>query len=310
MSRLWAITSYFNPSRYARRRLAYRNFRQSLELPLLVVEHGHQDQLDLTEGDAEILRQVAGGDSMWQKERLLNIALESLPPECDQVAWLDCDILFSDYDWVRDLDVRLESARLVQLFTTVNYLGRGWAPGKALERFVERRRPSIASGVCTSLPASVALPHPSPAERPGTYVNGFAWAATREFISRHGFFDACIVGGGDRAIICAAYGCYSHIFEWHRMNEAQRSYYREWAEPFYKDCQGAVAAMEGDIYHQWHGDASDRGLSLRHVGLRPFDFNPYSDIAVDRSGCWRWNTDKPELHRYVRDYFSSRKEDG
>ena len=35
-----------------------------------------------------------------------------------------------------------------------------------------------------------------------------------------------------------------------------------------------------------------------------------ADIAIAETGCWRWATDKPDLHRYVRDYFAARKEDG
>ncbi len=44
--------------------------------------------------------------------------------------------------------------------------------------------------------------------------------------------------------------------------------------------------------------------------LAEFSFDPYLDIACEACGCWRWNTDKPVLHAYVRNYFASRNEDG
>jgi hypothetical protein len=44
--------------------------------------------------------------------------------------------------------------------------------------------------------------------------------------------------------------------------------------------------------------------------LSRFDFDPFHDVALDPSGCWRWNDNKPEMHQYVRGYFESRKEDG
>jgi hypothetical protein len=41
-----------------------------------------------------------------------------------------------------------------------------------------------------------------------------------------------------------------------------------------------------------------------------FQFDPFEDIAIDCQGVWRWNSDKREMHDYVRDYFASRMEDG
>ena len=48
---------------------------------------------DLSEGDADILIQLRGRDVMWQKERLLNLALRALPDECRKVVWVDCDVI-------------------------------------------------------------------------------------------------------------------------------------------------------------------------------------------------------------------------
>ncbi len=307
---LWAITCYFNPAGYNRRRLAFDVFRQALDIPLMVVEQNLIGGPELNSSSAEIVLQASGGDAMWQKERLLNIAFDALPPECDQVAWLDCDILFEDRNWIQSLESKLGEVPLVQLFREVKYLDPRWEPGSAMEEYVERIRPSIVSGISSGLAATEALEAPSPDQRPGTYANGMAWAANREFIEKHGFYDACIIGGGDRAITCAAYGCFSHIFEWHRMNEAQQAYYLQWAIPFYQECQGRAAYLDMDIYHQWHGKASDRGLSSRHEGLRPFDFDPFSDIEISKGGCWRWISRKPNMHHYFSQYFNTRLEDG
>jgi hypothetical protein len=38
--------------------------------------------------------------------------------------------------------------------------------------------------------------------------------------------------------------------------------------------------------------------------------DPFTDIALDPHGCWRWNSDKRELHTFVRRYFESRNEVG
>jgi hypothetical protein len=68
--------------------------------------------------------------------------------------------------------------------------------------------------------------------------------------------------------------------------------------------------VAGDIYHLWHGELRDRGYLPRHAILAEHRFDPYRDITLDGNGCWRWSSDKPELHAAVEDYFRQRREDG
>ena len=39
-------------------------------------------------------------------------------------------------------------------------------------------------------------------------------------------------------------------------------------------------------------------------------FDPERDIAIDEHGSLRWSSDKPALHRAVREYFEGRREAG
>lgn len=57
-------------------------------------------------------------------------------------------------------------------------------------------------------------------------------------------------------------------------------------------------------------DGDDRLYVDRHVGFRRFAFDPFEDLAIDAQGCWRWNTPKEDMHRYVQAYFAARNEDG
>ena len=41
-----------------------------------------------------------------------------------------------------------------------------------------------------------------------------------------------------------------------------------------------------------------------------FQFDPYEDIVLTEQGVWRWATDKPEMHAYLRENFALRREDG
>ncbi len=125
-----------------------------------------------------------------------------------------------------------------------------------------------------------------------------------------GLYDACILGTGDRAILCAAMGEIDHGVASVRMTPAHEAHYRRWAVRFAAAIGGRAGSIDGRVYHLWHGDLADRRYGERHEALRRFDFDPAADIAVDASGCWRWTSAKPELHEYVRRYFETRREDG
>jgi hypothetical protein len=64
------------------------------------------------------------------------------------------------------------------------------------------------------------------------------------------------------------------------------------------------------VFHLWHGEFTDRKYLSRHEMLNQFNFDPYLDIIFDDESCWQWNSDKKELHKYLKSYFSCRKEDG
>jgi hypothetical protein len=305
----WAVTSYFNPLHYESRLVNYRIFRDRLQIPLVTVELGYGPIFELQPGDAEILVQRRGTAVLWQKERLLNIALQALPASCRNVAWLDCDIFFESAYWVEAAQSLLDRFLLIQLFSRVHNLGRPWAAAEDYHSQIEYTRPSAASTVGSGVPAAVCIGHQFD-RRKGTCSPGFAWAARRELIERHGFFDSCVVGGGDGAMTSAAYYCVDELMQRHHMNERQKQRYVSWAQPYYGSTLGQIGFVDADIYHLWHGDIELRRPRARHEGLRRFEFDPYRDIAFDESFAWRWNSDKSEMHDYIRSYFAARLEDG
>ena len=122
---MWALTTYFNPVRYKRRLSNYRIFRSNLHIPLVTVELSFDGHFELTKNDADVLIQLSGGAVLWQKERLLNIAIKSVPSDVKNIAWLDCDILFKRKDWVEEAERQLnERYNIIQLFSKVIYLNK------------------------------------------------------------------------------------------------------------------------------------------------------------------------------------------
>jgi hypothetical protein len=304
----WAITSYFNPMRYHRRHSNYRTFRKDLKLPLVAVELAYSDDFELQDGDADILLQLRGGSVLWQKERLLNLALQALPKSCRKVAWVDCDIIFRSPAWAEAAHRLLDSVAMVQLFKHVHQLRPDWDPACS-NPSADFLGFSAVFSVSSGMPAADCFGY-NPERRWGAPAVGLAWAARRELLDRHGFYDPCIIGGGDRAMLCGARGFINEIVANHYMNELQRQRLLAWAEPVREHLKADIGFIDGDILHLWHGDFRDRVQRSRHEGLQRFRFDPFSDIAIQENGSWRWNTDKPDLHEYVRGYFSSRREDG
>ncbi len=291
--------------RYQRKLANFRIFRGLLRTPLIAVELSHSFGFELQPGDAEILIQLRGSSVMWQKERLLNLALQALPDDCNNVAWLDCDIIFDASDWADTASSLLERFMLVQPFSQLHRMPREWVPGDGRPPRSELRNSSpllIASG----MPMATCLGSRSEEIKSAP---GCAWAARRKFLEEHQLYDACVIGGADAAILRAAYGHFEDAVRLQSMNSRHREHYYAWASKFYDAVGGKVAFVPGDLFHLWHGTLENRRYSGRFEEFSRFEFDPFEDIAKDREEVWRWNSDKRKMHEYVRDYFASRRED-
>ena len=276
----WAITSYFNPLQYQHRLINYRIFRDRLQIPLITVELGYGPNFELQPGDAEILVQLRGGSVMWQKERLLNIALGSLPIECAKVAWLDCDIIFDAPDWPEIVSSLLDRFMLVQPFTYLYRTPKEWRPTYEQSSKSEVRSSSpflMASG----MPKEICLGRWSEEIKSAP---GCAWATHRELLERHQLYDSCVVGGGDSAILRAAYGYFDEAIRFQHMNEERREHYCVWASKFYDAVHGSVTFAPGNLFHLWHGAQGNRRYRERFQEFSQFEFDPIKDITVDGGG--------------------------
>lgn len=306
---LWAITSYFNPMRYVRRPLNYRIFRSKLRVPLVTVELARERSgFQLAPGDADILLQVTGEDLLWQKERLLNLALAALPRECREVAWLDCDIVIDGDGWASRVRDALAGVPLLQPFARFYDLPPDADPDLPDLGLAQRTGASFARRLAEAGSATEVL-RTSANDPHRDYKLGLAWAARRALLDDHGLYDACILGGGDRALLFAALGRFDLQDKLH-MNERQTAHYLAWARPFFEAVRGVVGHVDATVLHLWHGDRTGRKYRARHAEFARFAFDPFSDIALDEQGCWRWTTKNEEMRAYLRNYFEARREDG
>jgi hypothetical protein len=306
---VWAITCYFNPVGYRSRLANYRVFRKHLPVPLVTVELSYDAGFHLRREDAEILIQLRGGDVLWQKERLLNVALGALPRGCRTVAWLDCDVVFQRSGWPSATDLALDEFTLIQPFGEAHHLGPDACPESSGATPPVYRPDSLARRMIDgTVPTSIFAGQG--ASQRWSYAVGLAWACRRETLEAGGLYDGLIMGSGDKAMAAAAYGYSEDAVRAYRMNRRQARHYRSWARPFFDAVRGRVGFVKGTLWHLWHGDRRYRNYGARYDGFADFEFDPYCDIAVSDDGCWRWSTAKDDLHEHVSRYFRARREDG
>lgn len=301
---LWIVTAYYNPCRYKIKLSNYQTFIESLcnsNLNWLVVECSFGDEPFTLPTSPNVIR-VRARDVMWQKERLLNLAIEHLPDDCAKVAWLDSDILFTNADWAAQTSRLLDHCPIVQPFENVIRLPRG---------------KTSFDGEGDQWKSFSAVYAQSPNEMlSGRFDKhghtGFAWAARRDILTTHGLYDGCVSGSGDHMMAHGFCGdweshCIERIFGG---NTRHRTHFVEWCRRIYKDVRAKVASVPGTLLHLWHGDMNNRRYVLRNQELALFEFDPAADIRVGSTGCWEWNSDKADLHQWAVNYYAQRREDG
>jgi hypothetical protein len=304
--RLWVITAYYNPAGFASRRRNYELFAALLReagIPLLTVECAFGDQpFDLP--DRLDVIKVRGRTPLWQKERLLNLALTYLPRTCDYVVWADCDLVFTNPDWARDTARLLDTVAVAQVFETCNRVPEDY------------RLADAARDVCTSFTKVVGA---DPwILRSGNYAEhghtGYAWAARRELLDRHGLYEHAIAGSADHYMAHAACGDLVSPCGLRMMYKGPRliEHFQAWAEPFAESARGEIGTVPGEVIHLWHGDLKDRRYSERHKDFTQLAFDPYLDLVANpgRPLELRPGRERSELTSWFTSYFAERREDG
>lgn len=302
----WAITSYYNPMGYKSRRVNYEIFAALMRrsgIPLLTVECAFNDQpYDLPE-QLDVVR-VRSQSPIWQKERLLNLAISWLPSACRSVSWHDCDMVYLNKNWAQETVELLEHVGVVQLFQTCNRLPQNFADG------VDMR------DLCTSF-TEVVGKNPEVLKTNCYYDHGhpgYAWAARRDILDRHGLYEHAIVGSADHCMAHAAVGDYYSECAHRPMHKQPRlvEHFYEWAKPFADSVGGRIGTVSGEAMHLWHGDLAHRKYLMRHLEFAEFGVNPFTDIIAipGRPLELRNNGRNAAVIKWFNEYFVDRREDG
>jgi hypothetical protein len=300
----WGITTYFNPAGYSNKIVHLRSFAAKVRkqgLQLLIVEAAFGDQEFILEEElADRILRIRAPDILWLKERLINLGVQSLPPDCDRVAWIDGDIFFGNSDWVSATAEKLQRYAVVQPYSSAYWLNRSVAPDDELL--------TPENSYLTRQGTAFSERWNEGREAIGGHM-GFAWAARRDVFNQCGLYDYCIVGGGDYVAASAMYGLSAFGYLKLVCTPLQRLHVTGWMQRFHAIVRGSVSHVDGSIFHLWHGDRDNRQYVARFKPLIDSEFDPEVDIAPSASGCWQWASNKTSLHEEVYKYFLSRQEE-
>lgn len=312
----WGITSFFNSEKYKNKIENYLIFKQGIKkqgLKIIVVECAFKDApFELTSDDADILIQVRSNSVMWQKERLLNIALQKIPIDCDKIAWLDGDIIFLNNNWVEETSKLLEEYAVCQLFehafrlsekesqAVKNYLGTNFDLDLYLglnERI--RQDSGYESAIYHSLNNKLDI----------RFHNlGFAWAARREIFSEQGFYDKMILGSGDK-IMKNSFSNYK--LDQKFTNTLSKELLKDiniWSTAIFSRVKSNVYYTSGKLLHLYHGHSKNKFHQSRYLMIKKYNFKPKEDLKLNEDECFEWASDKKKLHGFVKKYFNIRND--
>ena len=299
---LCVITSYFNVCGYRALYENYIAFKKSMQdsnIPLLTIECAFNDSPFQLEKEDNVV-QVRSNSIMWQKERLLNIALDKVRHRFAKVAWIDADTFFSNSQWAIETSRLLDEMPIVQPYDTVILLPKdaNHFDGAGAHRI------SFAFDAAVNGVASVR----NSAGKHGH--TGYAWAARTEVLE-HGLFDAAIANGGDHMMAHALLDdcnspCYRQLFF---DDEKSRAYFQTWANSIIPKVHKGVGYVPGAVLHLWHGSMRNRRYHATLERLARFGMDPNVDLKINEQGCWEWNSKRPRLHAFAASYFEQRQDD-
>jgi len=244
-------------------------------------------------------------DELWLKENAINVGVQHLPPDWQQVAWLDGDIHFVRPNWAGECIQKLQHYAFLQMFSHARDVGPNYellpanyphADGIGFVR-------AFTQGVLGK-PAQVPTGNPEQSTYgygAGRMWPGLAWACTRQaWDAVGGLPDFHIWGGGDFVMGHALVGMHKEM-----MRNDLHPNYRKLAYAWYESCERHirrnVGMMDGTVLHHFHGRKSARGYASKHSLLAQIGFDPIRHLKRDYQGLWQLNDLGEDSHIKLRD---------
>jgi hypothetical protein len=232
----------------------------------------------------------------WHKESALNLALATLPPEAEYVAWIDGDLEFQTPDFASKIVAALQQFPIIQPWEhcwDLGPQGQFIQTHTSLAALWRKKKP-----ILTNHKPGYTAAHP-----------GYAWAARRETLEAlGGLFDLAILGAADRNMAMALLGRVNETF-YKDITPELKNALLSWQDKALTACGGRLGVLPGMVLkHFWHGQKAKRGYLSRPEILRRHKYNPVSDTKYNLHRIIEV-VGKPALLHDIELYFMSRDED-
>ena len=270
---------FFNPAKSKRMLMNYLYTIEKLKLakiPYYTLELVFNRQ----EPEIKDAFHVYAKSVMFHKERLCTLLESKIPWYYSKVLFLDADIIFGNPDWYSEVSSALSDHDVVQPFTTAVWM-------------------DITYTKATQIRESVLF-----MDKKKTFDHklhpGFAWAFTRKWFRKVGFFEYGVTGSGDTLSAAAWLGV-----------KFPETYLKPALVPAYKEFdklpKPRITCTSGPVFHLWHGTHVNRKYVDRHVIL-----DGVQDIRKvmrpNWTGVWEFST--KGLSEKLLAYFADRVDDG
>lgn len=319
---LHVVTVISNPVRYRSRYRHYRTFEKHVAdagAVLWTIEAAFADRpFEVTDADEPRDIQIRTRDELWNKESLMNLAANRLPPDAKYIAFIDADFIFSRQDWAQETIQQLQHYQAVQMFSTVAYLNEDCECIRHRFGYLKAYHMFLA-GKFNAFGEANIPPMSGGYYRPGAPwtdcgAPGAAWAFRREALDRlGGLIDVTILGSGDYFMAAALVGMMKRVLP-AGYSDGLKRHLLNWQERAERHVRRNVGIVQGTISHLWHGRLSERGYGIREQILVDYQFDPEKDLKRDAHGLYQLDDDGSERFMLMRDkiraYFRSRNEDG
>ena len=219
----------------------------------------------------------------FQKEACINLVEKEIPKKYSKIAWIDCDLYFTNRNWYADTSKALDTYKIVQMYengTDTDIKGEKTRTMKGL----------VFSGGPVDDNINVGFP-------------GGAIAARRDFFRNGGLYPYSFMGAGDTILMCAIYNV-----EYKDEIETKLGKYKSWRNKI----QGYltrddISCVNGDFIHEWHGDKQNRNYHSRRVILSKVNWD--KNVVLNQDGILSIN-ESDDIHKEILAYFRRRLEDG
>jgi hypothetical protein len=237
---------------------------------------------------------------MFYKEQAFNELVKIVPPEYTKFIFLDADILYEQPDWVDTVSAALDRHDVVHPFQWAKYC-------------IPTNRTVFGPGKESSIAGWLRLGESI--KNPDEFHPGFAIAFRRDMFERMGgFFDLCIMGGGDGAMMNVLLGgpYTNHVMMHMRWTPFLVDAYVDYLKRVSR-LKPSLGYTRNTILHLFHGRYQNRKYDTRYITLSEAANDP-KQRAKDmvrknqQSGLYEWVKGK-KFNTILHNYFKGRDED-